>query len=581
MAYNLPPAWDPGFVMPKNVIDEGLERRAFVTKWMPRGTYDDSTDGTAGYMVPQYVKDEGIGQGAFVTKWQPRGTYNGPRIPHWLNQRPVVTRVQNLPGGGRKVTVQAMGDDDAPFPKPFEDYGAKAAQALISRVATLPPGQRQATLRAIMDTVDKSLWNRTQTIFHRYVRERKISPGDAFPLALARALSAGIAAEIITTGLRGTAPQAKSLLGLGCYGCMAALGEDASCQLTPGYSWVPDATVNGQMVPGHWQRTARGATDVPYCPAGAPPGTPVVTTAPVIRSHQEETFMVGPFEFQLAELKDRSWEPGSFGADKANRATSPDLMFLSPDLLKPIPAQPAGSPVHRITPEILTWLRDRLTEAKDAEGKTDNLVHYTDTGGGSAGYAYPEIDAIAWFNAMGIQPPMPLRMHALWWLRTTISPFARTKHPTTGKDLVLHVQLKKLDNAAPWDLVKNPTVLKVWLSRVPDAGILDNLLKIPSAIASGASVAGETVKDGLEVLGNLACEAFGGALGQAAGAAAATVVGVPPQAGAAGVSIAQQACDKPPPPPPPPPSSILPTVLIAGGALIAIVLLTGKKKKKT
>ncbi len=220
MAYNLPNAWDPGFVLPDNVEDEGLERRGFVTKQMPRGSYDNPAVGTGGMVVPQYVSDEGYGQGTFTTKWQSSGTYSGPRIPHWLNQRPQVVREKKLPGGGRVVTVQALGDDDAPMPTPFETYGQKAAQALISRVATLPPGRRQQAMRSIMDQVDKSLWKRTGDITRRYATQG-VPVAQAFPVALARALSTGIAAELIDTGLRRAAPQAQSLLGLGCYGPQA------------------------------------------------------------------------------------------------------------------------------------------------------------------------------------------------------------------------------------------------------------------------------------------------------------------------------------------------------------------------
>ena len=59
MAYNLPPPWDPGFALPQNVRDEGLQRRGFVTKQMPRGSYDNPSVGYGGFTVPQYVKDEG------------------------------------------------------------------------------------------------------------------------------------------------------------------------------------------------------------------------------------------------------------------------------------------------------------------------------------------------------------------------------------------------------------------------------------------------------------------------------------------------------------------------------------------
>jgi hypothetical protein len=578
MAYNLPPAWDPGFVMPKNVADEGLERRAFITKWMPRGTYDDSTDGTAGYMVPQYVKDEGIGQGTFTTKWQPSGTYNGPKVPHWLNQRPTVTNVTRLSGGARQVTVQPLGDD-APLPARFESYGQQAAQALISRVQNLPLAKRQAALRAIMDTVDKSLWTRTQDIFHRYVREQKIPPANAFPLALARAMSAGIAAEIIQTGLRGTAPQAKSLLGLGCYGCAAVLGAlgDAApvaCTTTPGFSWVYETTLGGQVVPGHWVRTAKGATDVPFCPGAAPPsGATTVTVAPpTVRSHQDD-YYIGPFGFSIDTL-DRAWALAR-ATDIANRATSPDILYPSPDTSKVIGAQPVGSPVRPIIPEVLAWLRARLTEATDANGKSDTPVHYTDSGA----YGYPESDAPAWFNAIGISPTTPVRMHVIWPLRTAITPLAKTKHPVTGKDMVLHVQLARLDITKSWNATSNPLVLKVWASTVPDptlwASIWNTLIDIPATVVMPIS---EAVKAGLNDLADLACQAFSGAAGQAAGAAAAAAAGAPPQAGAAGAAIAQQACSKPPPPPVIARPSMLPVVLIAGGALVAIVLLTTPRK---
>jgi len=104
MPYNLPPPWDPGFALPQNVRDEGIQRQAFVTKQMPRGTYDQPNVGTGGYAVPQYVMDEGYGQGTFTTKWPPGGTVMIP-VPHDLNQRPKVVAEQKLPGGGRAVTI--------------------------------------------------------------------------------------------------------------------------------------------------------------------------------------------------------------------------------------------------------------------------------------------------------------------------------------------------------------------------------------------------------------------------------------------------------------------------------------------
>src|SRR5512142_806693 len=132
MAYNLPPGWDPGFVLPENVRDEGLERRAFVTKQLPRGTYDNPSVGTGVYAVPQYVLGEEYGPGTLTTKWRPSGTYDGGAIPGWLSRRPQVARTTMLPRGGREITMRAMGD--APMPEPFETYGQRAAQAMLARV---------------------------------------------------------------------------------------------------------------------------------------------------------------------------------------------------------------------------------------------------------------------------------------------------------------------------------------------------------------------------------------------------------------------------------------------------------------
>ena len=216
MAYNLPPAWSPGYDLPKNVVDEGLQRRAFVTKQMPRGSYDNPSVGSGGYDVPQYVLDEGYGQGSYTTKWQPDGTYNGPKVKNWLNQHPTVVGSRPMPGGGRQYTVQAMGDD-APMAPVFEQYGANAANAILASVARLPRHARTRALKATLDTVDKSLWKRTLDIAKRY-QAQGATPGQAIRQGLARAMSAGIAVELVDTGLRRTAPHPTSLLGLGCYG---------------------------------------------------------------------------------------------------------------------------------------------------------------------------------------------------------------------------------------------------------------------------------------------------------------------------------------------------------------------------
>jgi hypothetical protein len=544
MAYNLPAAWDPGYVLPENVRDEGLERRALVTKQMPRGTYDNPSVGTGGYAVPQYVKAEGYGQGTFTTKWQPSGSYNGPAIPAWLNQRPRVVKSQPAPGGGRVVTVQALGDD-APLPLVFDQYGRRAADALLSRVARLPAGQREPALRAILTQVDKSLWSRTQTITKRYLAQG-VPLAKAFPEALARALSVGIAAEIIDTGLRRSAPQAQSLLGLGCYG-PTAMGA---------------IKVDPESGPRPTTRTPTPIVQVTGTGEKAPPPPPL-----------PKEIMVAGLPFSTTAL--RAWGIGTPSSTVANRAAPPDVMIQSPEA---------------IPQATIDFLRDKLLTPVANEATRSFCSDDAMTG-------FPEWDASTWFARLGITCESKMNLHPLNWLRTASGPFARVKNESGG-DLVLHIRLYKRDISQPHNTETNPLVLKAWLSRVPDPGFWTTVWKtatwLPMTIAEKviAPIAVpitkgtiDAVKGGLDKLGELACDLLNTpGVAQAAGAVGATAAGVPPQAGAAagatGAKIAQGACGtKPPPeptpPPPPPPTSILPLAILGGAAVIAI-LLTGK-----
>src|SRR5277367_5883047 len=247
MAYNIPKAWSPGMALPRYVRDEGLERHAFTSLEDPDGTYDNPDVGTGGYVVPQYVIKEGYGQGAFVTKWAPRGTYFGRKIPAWLN-RPgnqikaiqpgknggTTFTLQSLPnpnippgitrlGGGSNYsatpTAPALGDVSAAggstvIHPAYEQYGQRAAAVILNGVSQVSPKQRKPLLKRTLDTIDKSLWSRTQTIANGYIA-KGMPPAQALHHGLARAMSTGLLAEVIQTGRTGKRPAAKGQLGLG------------------------------------------------------------------------------------------------------------------------------------------------------------------------------------------------------------------------------------------------------------------------------------------------------------------------------------------------------------------------------
>lgn len=595
MAYNLPPPWDPGYALPDNVRDEGLERRGFVTKQMPRGTYDQPDVGTGGYVVPQYVMDEGYGQGTFTTKWEPRGQYDGGRIPYWLNARPKLLSDRRRARGGRALTIAApvtvmpYGEGsavamsgDAP-PQDYATYGAQAAATIIARVAQLPAGQRTAALKQILQRIDRTLWNRTAAIARELVAGG-MPTGPAFRQALARALAAGLAAEVIRTGQSRTAPQSDSLLGLGCArGRMAALGgadtsfhiaTDTSFHIAtnlvtcPGYSWDGAG----------WVRTKVGAADTAG-PAGGCPVTVVhpggATSTVSAPPPPGQMMSVGPFSFptnvtriwtDLAGEQKCTWTP----ADPMNPTGPRNLVCVSDPNLASIASAPDIT-VH--DPAIIPtawrkWMQTYLTADKDADGLSDTRIDYLKV-------YKTEADATPWFAALGInrEAGNTVRAHALQDLHVWGIPVAKFKHPITGENIVIKSMLDRIDRRKPWDANTNPLVLKVWIAKVPDPSFLKRVF---DAIISVVATLRDVVVGIVEAVADLACQMIQSPNAVAAGAAAGGA------AGAAGTAIVKTTICKPEPPPPPPPppggsGSILPLAILGGGALLAVVLL-GKKK---
>jgi hypothetical protein len=228
MAFNLPPPWDPGFALPSNVRDEGLERRAFVTRQAPRGTYDDPSVGTGGYAVPGYVLKEGYGQGAYGTKWAPRGRYDIP-VPNRLNQRPKTPVL--IKEGSQQVIGGSTGSNlgGTKLPTVYESFGAKAAAAMIQPVLAAEPSERKNILKRIMDAIDPTLWTRTAALADQYAKAGH-SAMAALQAGLARALATGAAREVVAAGQTGQTPT-SGLMGLGCACAQGGLGATVSGSL--------------------------------------------------------------------------------------------------------------------------------------------------------------------------------------------------------------------------------------------------------------------------------------------------------------------------------------------------------------
>lgn len=531
MAFGLPPAWRSGFALPDNVLDEGLERRAFVTKQMPRGTYDNTPpDPTGGFAVPGYVRQEGYGQGAYTTKWMPRGEY-GPRVPQWIQKQPTVAAMRKV-GDAKVVTIQrrqfsGLGglSGEPPLPGPFEEYGARAASAILRRINQLAPSERKKQLKQIMDAIDPSLWNRTAEITRRYVGQG-LTAVEAFPRGLARALAAGIAAEMIAAGKSRVAPQPRSLLGLGCYGCDAALGA------LPLVSTAVLAPTVGKPV--------LVATKVP---AGKQ-----VQVGPF-------TFPVGDQPFVLAngaaaiKALPREWHGY---ISRALKISDAEQQALIQDVLKKI-ANSAGTASGSTAAAVKVF---NMQMAKSP----DNAI---------------------WKDALHIFPGQNVTLRAISPMMTTgkwsdsddgrAMPIATFTHPVSGNKwgVFLGMSGDKL----------NPTGVQLYVKWLPEQPWYTRAL---GWIASLPAKLIEAVKEVVEELGDLACQLASNPNAINAGAAAGVAAGGGAAAGAAGAAIAQSLCGGPktaaPPPPPPSQDNLLPVVLIGGGVLAAALLLTKKKK---
>lgn len=278
--YNLPPSWNPGYAIPPSVMDEGLERRAFVTAELPRGTYDNPRVGNGGYAVPQYVDEEGYGRGAFTTSWLPRG-FTGGNVPHYLDQQFARITGQASLGRGKGVVMAMstpMGDTTAPYSSSganlgvFGSFGKRAAAAMIASARRLPPARRSAGLKAMMDKIDPTLYGRAGRLAAT-ASSQGASPSAALAHGLAAAMTEGMLTELHKVGKSRTAPQPRSLLGLGCYGCAAALGAITINVKPDGTKFNMPVTCSGYSWTGSaWAVTRAGAADVPgpygtTCPA--------------------------------------------------------------------------------------------------------------------------------------------------------------------------------------------------------------------------------------------------------------------------------------------------------------------------
>jgi hypothetical protein len=529
--FPIPKPWQTGLAIPDYMENEGLREGAYVTEWAPRGTYDDpdafDPSWDKSYAVPDYVLKEGYGQGAKVTFWPPRGTYVGAT---------------------KQAAAKALGDVDRPLPGPYKRYGQRAARAIMTRIQAVAPDKRRGELKRLMDTIDPTLWSRTEAGANKLVA-RGVPAPQAIEKALGHAMGSGVASEIIELGTSKTAPKATGLLGLGHYHgrrrVASALGDTVATKAAltlstavnsvvnavtsggsttcsnppPGYTWIAEA--NG--VPGHWERLRVGQTVGNPYPGGCPQIVNGVPTTTVVDTSTGATVKT----------------PTS-----AAPTVSVDLLQVGPWLLRNKQDEQISISKGLLQPAQVTQLAQGVAKAMAAWW----ALHMQ-----QSGITYTNAKDLGW----GFDVKIPNSVLA------SAFPVAKFTHPETGKLCAVYVKMIGTP-AQPQLQVGWGEKKSAWEQ------IFGFLMDLVAAI----------VKPLLEELGNLACQLVGDPALAAGTTIAAGAAGVPPGAAVAGTQAAQNLCGGGGAPPTVATDSFpLVPVLIGGGALVALVAFWPKKRK--
>jgi hypothetical protein len=553
-AYRLPPPWNPGYALPQNVEDEGLERHAYVTEWAPRGTFDNPKVGDGGYSLPGYVRAEQYGRGAYVTKWAPRGSYPGPSIPHWLDAAPRKLRPIKRAGGGKtKAFLHGLGASEARMSgrAPLTEYANTLAYNLIDTVRMMPDAMRKKELRKALNAIDPKLYARAE----KYAQEEERAGAPALVAlqrGIARAAAEGLGTELVDLG-KGKKPARQSQLGAAMYGLGAAptikidmpgikdgqcyMEIDKDLQAKGIYPWKA-MRWNAKLNKGEdfVDNTGRQLKDA--C------------------SSWQGQMNVGGFIFSVDPKLDTKMARIRWTND---RGKLPDqLRQIALTALTTDCEGCASTSMVPLAGHKIGALKDFIPELRDEVNQ--------DVVGGVQKYLNK--DGRTGCDAMSDVP------------------IAYFRHPVLHEDWGLFMTLtadKPLDHFGD----KNPPYLCFQIGKIPGGfwrSFLKGLTRLAIAIVHFVEDAIKWVADNTC---DLLCSQYGAAAGAAAGAATGAAFGgakgaqTGAQVGAVGAQIAAQACncggDAPPPAASPQSSSVMPLLLIGGGAIAGFYYLNKKK----
>ncbi len=578
-SFKIPPPWQSNYAIPGYVRSEGLQMRAHVTKWAPRGTYDDpdpfDPSWDKSWAVPQYIKDEGYGQGARVSEWAPRGFYVG----------------QKALGD---VEPRAMA---AALPAPYQRFGVRAASAVMGRVMALPAATRKTALKKIVDRIDGSLWSRTQPLADKLVA-RGVAPATAVHAALARAMSEGFAREVVAAGKTGKKPSARSIAGLGCYGPRHAMCESGKATVMgalAGLGATFTSTRSGEEM-GVTKTSAPTGPQPGDCRTDTRTGAVYIwrTATADVPAHWERA-RTG--EACRTNSSYTSAEPGPSGGitvttadtsrNTASGTTAGTVVTTGSPTVAPVLEMMKVGPFafpKDATQATVTWHKKLPPELQSAIRKALVL--------GQTSWAWGTRDWSAFIDG----PPVNVnaQMYQTGYLegsgRTNVNldpkagwmPMFKAKHPVTGEDYgVFFTVVWPYGNRTDYNSPEMTPSLRITWAKVqpPHREWYEKVWDFIASIGATIVDIGQAV---IEEVAEIACQLASSTSGVQAGAAVGVAAGAGASVGAAGAKVVQAACYEPPPPEAATTQgeSIVP-ILVVGGVVAGVAYLLTRKKGRS
>lgn len=487
----------------------------------------------------------------------------------------------------------------------YAQYGHKAAQAVLSRVATVPKQHQAATLKKVLGAVDPSLWKRTQDIAARY-RKQGMSPANALHNGLARAMSTGILAEVMHLGRAGGQPKKGTQVGIAAYGVAGALGDVSAqaAQLTATQARLPAANVPTEgacstdgyiYTGGTWQRksTASVCTSTYTGPKGTvsvhnPDGSTTMTnpdgSTVTIGPTVSDTGTGRPGDFKGPFPVTYDFSSGDAASSSPNAASQTLQVgpFSIPMAAKQYTIHWSGQMPADWTAFITQELAHDcsncfFTSMEDATpGHTLGVLRdfFGDTLPTKVNKDLVTVVA-PYLNPANKKPAVKIVLPD--------QPIAMVSRPDTGEVWGMFMVVSPKDPTYPWDSTGNPYELQFWWRKKP-SGVWDWIKHIVGVIV-------DAVVDAVNAIGSLACDLLSSPAGQAGAVVGGAVIGgstggtkgaqAGAQIGAAGAAVAGKQCAQPIVTLPPQSSQswLLPAAVIGGGALLILAL--NKKKAGT